>query len=275
MKRLPLVVLVAAAAICLPSVTVAADGTVREIAIPGKAFVPDEIDVLVGDTVTWTNSDVTSHTVTAQDDSFDSGYLAPGATFSHTFTRPTTVPYSCTIHRFMRGMLRVVPVALSGPTDGVRPGATVVLRGLAPSGVTDVRIERLGRDSWEPVAHARPGADGTFSARVSVTSPGRFRARVAEASSVVVRVAVAPRVLVQRVNGEIVTRFVPVRPGVKVVLQRYDRELFDWRPVAHATAATGVARIPLTATEGNARYRVVARGSDGWADGISAAFSLR
>jgi plastocyanin len=62
------------------------------------AFAPTSQTVKAGDTVTWTNDDSTEHTVTADDGSFDSGRLAPGATFSHTFAAAGTVAYHCTIH---------------------------------------------------------------------------------------------------------------------------------------------------------------------------------
>ena len=54
------------------------DGRVRQVSIPGKAFAPSVVQVLVGDTVAWQNGDVTNHTVTADDGAFDSGFLAPG-----------------------------------------------------------------------------------------------------------------------------------------------------------------------------------------------------
>src|SRR5262249_36514215 len=50
-------------------------GQVREVTMPGKFFAPGRIQVLVGDTVTWRNADGTNHTVTSDDDLFDSGYV--------------------------------------------------------------------------------------------------------------------------------------------------------------------------------------------------------
>jgi plastocyanin len=62
------------------------------------AFAPASQTVKAGETVTWTNDDSTEHTVTADDGSFDSGRLAPGATFTHTFAAAGTFAYHCTIH---------------------------------------------------------------------------------------------------------------------------------------------------------------------------------
>lgn len=54
-----------------------------------------------GTTVTWINNDTVSHTVTADDASFDSGTLQPGQSYSRTFLGiaiGSNVPYHCAIH---------------------------------------------------------------------------------------------------------------------------------------------------------------------------------
>ncbi|MBM3676450.1 MAG: halocyanin, partial [Actinobacteria bacterium] len=64
----PALVGVAAALAVGPPVGAETGGAVREVAMPGKAYVPHELDVLLGDTVVWKNQDMGSHTVTAGDD---------------------------------------------------------------------------------------------------------------------------------------------------------------------------------------------------------------
>lgn len=70
-------------------------------------FVPDPISIEVGEEVTWTNNDGTSHTVSADDDSFDSGNLDSGATFSQTFDEAGEFTYHCNIHPSMTGTVAV------------------------------------------------------------------------------------------------------------------------------------------------------------------------
>ena len=60
-----------------------------------------------GTTVTWTNSDGTTHTVTADGGAFDSGHLADGATFQFTFKAAGVFPYHCSIHSSMNGTITV------------------------------------------------------------------------------------------------------------------------------------------------------------------------
>ncbi len=88
-----------------PAASAAAAGS--PVAIKDFSFQPGSISVAVGSTVTWTNQDTTGHTVTADDGSFDSGTLAPGATFSHTFDTAGTFTYHCNIHHSMTATITV------------------------------------------------------------------------------------------------------------------------------------------------------------------------
>ena len=66
-----------------------------------NSFTPRELTVVVGDTVTWTNSGQAIHNVVSNDDAaaaFDSGNVPAGETFSFTFTEPGTYGYACTFH---------------------------------------------------------------------------------------------------------------------------------------------------------------------------------
>jgi plastocyanin len=77
----------------------------NDISIKGYAFSSASLTVASGTTVTWTNNDAVTHTVTADDGSFDSGNIAPGATFSHKFSAAGTVNYHCSIHPTMKGSI--------------------------------------------------------------------------------------------------------------------------------------------------------------------------
>lgn len=78
------------------------------IIIKGFAFSPNKITVTPGATVTVTNRDMTTHTLTATKGGFDTGSVGPGQT--KTFTapkKPGTYPYICSIHQYMTGVLVV------------------------------------------------------------------------------------------------------------------------------------------------------------------------
>jgi Plastocyanin len=82
-------------------------GAGAQVEVSNFSFQPSSSTVKVGEKVTWTNKDSTTHTVTADDGSFDSGDLAPGATFSHTFSKAGSVAYHCKIHSSMHGTIVV------------------------------------------------------------------------------------------------------------------------------------------------------------------------
>ena len=75
-----------------------APGSAVAVAISGYAFDPATLTVKEGTTVTWTNQDSVTHTVTSDTGLFDSGGMSQGDTFSFTFTTAGTYAYHCTPH---------------------------------------------------------------------------------------------------------------------------------------------------------------------------------
>ncbi|HSX29243.1 MAG TPA: cupredoxin family copper-binding protein [Candidatus Saccharimonadales bacterium] len=72
------------------------------VAIQDFAFSPATLTVKKGTTVTWTNKDSASHTVTSDDDAtgekLDSKVLGNGDSYSMTFTATGTYGYHCALH---------------------------------------------------------------------------------------------------------------------------------------------------------------------------------
>jgi plastocyanin len=76
----------------------------KNIEISNFAFSPSTLNVHVGDTVTWTNMDSVSHTITSDSGSeLSSSPFGNGNTFSHTFATAGTFHYHCSIHTMMKG----------------------------------------------------------------------------------------------------------------------------------------------------------------------------
>lgn len=87
---------------------VATDGPVAAVEIAGAAFVPSNLNVAPGTTVTWTNRDAIVHTVTGDDLAFeDSGPLDLDGWFSQTFDQPGLYHYRCGPHPEMTGTITV------------------------------------------------------------------------------------------------------------------------------------------------------------------------
>ena len=77
------------------------------VSISGYAFNPSSLNVTTGTTVTWTNNDSVTHTVTSDTNAFTSGDLSPGQTYSYTFNQAGTFAYHCGIHTYMHGTVTV------------------------------------------------------------------------------------------------------------------------------------------------------------------------
>src|SRR5436309_2896149 len=61
---------------------VAAASNEVQIKMQKEAFVPAASKVAAGARIVWTNTDTVPHSVTANDQRFDSGAIAPGQTFT-------------------------------------------------------------------------------------------------------------------------------------------------------------------------------------------------
>lgn len=81
--------------------------TANQVSISNFAFTPSTLTVSAGTTVRFTNNDSVTHDIVANNNSFNSGHLAPGSSFTHTFTQAGTYQYHCSIHPTMRGTIVV------------------------------------------------------------------------------------------------------------------------------------------------------------------------
>ena len=97
-----------------PSPAPTPGGTSSSVSIPSgastlvnRAYAPDQLDIAVGTTVTWSNTDSVAHTSTSDSREWDSATIAPGGQFSLAFQTPGTFPYHCAIHPGMVGTVVV------------------------------------------------------------------------------------------------------------------------------------------------------------------------
>lgn len=85
--------------------------------IPGceennECFIPYQIEINSGESVTWTNNDSAAHTATSgipgtPDGIFDSGMILPAGTFEFTFSDSGEYNYYCMVHPWMTGKVMV------------------------------------------------------------------------------------------------------------------------------------------------------------------------
>ena len=87
----------------------------NEVFMLAIAFDPPEITIQVGESVTWTNRDIVSHTATSGNSGdqdfgaiFRSEFLLQGGTFTHTFNEAGEFIYFCEVHPVMMRNAKVI-----------------------------------------------------------------------------------------------------------------------------------------------------------------------
>lgn len=163
----------------------------ESVVLTDVSFVPEQIVVGVGETVTWTHADgQIPHTVTADDGSFDSNPTCEGAlqtpancmtegdTYSRQFDSPGTVPYFCKVHPST--MTGEVVVRAADPTTTTTEAAASPTTSAPPAPDTtgaaaDTTAPPATQpdDGTEESTTTSTGADeATTSSSTSTTQPG-------------------------------------------------------------------------------------------------------
>ena len=75
-------------------------------------FEQTSVTIKAGDSVTWVNKGLESHSVTADSHEFDSKDFDAGQSWSYTFSTPGTFTYYCDPHPWMVGTVIVEPAEL-------------------------------------------------------------------------------------------------------------------------------------------------------------------
>ncbi len=222
------VVLCAAAPLALAP---AASGAVP-VNIEFQAFSPTPLDVLPGETVEWDNISERAHTVTADDESFDSGDIEAGDRFERTFDTVGSYDYHCRIHPGMVGELDVRRVILGDlPIELMPVGERFEVDGRTADPSSPVQIERSTDDGFETVATVAPDADGTWHAELVAERTAEYRARSGTDVSQTRRLVVSEhRVIVHARHGRVSVRTIPPSPYARVMLELRLRDRFGWWP---------------------------------------------
>jgi plastocyanin len=252
--------LVTFASVCSPA---AADAAVP-VSIQFQAFSPTPLDVLPGEAVEWENVSSRRHTVTADDDSFDSGDLFGGDSFQMTYGEVGAYPYHCRVHPGMVGRVDVRRLTLGALPIGLVPaGETFEVDGRTADPSSPVTVERVTPDGVETVATATPQADGTWNATLVAERTAEYRAVAGPDVSQSRRLLVSNRrVIVRTRPGRVSVRVVPAAPYARIALQLRLRERFGWWPQAR-TRLDYLSHADFRVNR-RARARVALIDRDGW-----------
>jgi plastocyanin len=99
------IVTLGAMEVYVPSVGQTSNAT--QIEVKNFMFVPTQLTVKAGSTVTWTNKDEEPHAVVSDTGLFKSGGMDTNESFSYKFDKPGTYHFACSIHPRMVGTIVV------------------------------------------------------------------------------------------------------------------------------------------------------------------------
>ncbi len=203
---------------------------------------PRRLDIVTGESVHWTNESARVHTVTADDESFDSGRLSSTQMYSRRFTVAGETPYHCSLHPLIQGVVATHDLLLLAPGQAAAPKRPFALAGRsALAAGTPVSIEADGGTGFAPLASATVDGDGGFAARITPQTSVGLRAVAGGVVSPTVSLLVVDRrvaLTVRRTQHGRVrlhARVTPASRGGRVVLQTFLPERFGWWPVRVAT----------------------------------------
>ena len=133
--------------------------------LDNSCFEPYIANILVGDTVTWTNNDDAIHVVVSgapnsesfkdfeDGEFFDSGFLKSNETFSHKFLEEGIFGYFCTLHPWMNGFVTV------GDVEFIEPSMDADFETLPIVLDSDFKIEDFASGLFVPVNMEFVGED--------------------------------------------------------------------------------------------------------------------
>ena len=161
-----------------PGTTRADDETVN---MQGLSFSPQVVNISVGDTVTWMNTDVgVNHTSTSTNatDPWDSGIVTPGNSFARTFTVAGSFTYICSVHgTVMNGTVNVAQatttVTTTTTTTPETPTVTTTQETPTVTATATTPATNTPTSTSTPTATATvPAATATSPATTTAVAPG-------------------------------------------------------------------------------------------------------
>jgi len=279
----------------------ASAATTVTVSITKAGFVPKDMTIAAGDTVTWTNADASSHQVISKDAGFATPLLKPGESYSFLFKTPGRYTYQESAVKKMRGSVTVkaapqvtaAVVTASASRAIVVYGSSLTLSGTVssqkPGETVTIFSQPYGQTSPAAIGSAISATGGGWNFLVKPALRTSYEARWKPATGPMtatspITVKVRPRVgwRVKATSGRIVTFFTKVSGarsfgGKFVYLQR--RNTFgQWVSLkkvfmSPTSSATFKVRLP----SGRSRVRLfmpATQAGPGYIAGISRTLSL-
>jgi len=220
---------------------------VRTVWITSNGFVPSVMSIRTGQAVTWVNKTNANQQVIADDASFASLVLAPGAKYSHTFSTAGTFGYHDGLQPTLKGTVVVTApppgesITLDSNVDVVTYNGSVLLGGTVTNGTAGEKVaitanpQNAGTKTSKSVLTTTTAANGSFSMTVHPLVHTVYVAATAKSTSDLLSIDVRPRLRLARLGRThaIVTALAARSFFHKyALLQRYRSSRGVWTTIA-------------------------------------------
>ena len=236
----------------------AAPAATSAVSITKAGFVPSQLSLKQGDSVTFTNQDTVDHQVSSQDAAFASPVLKPAATFSYTFAKAGKFTVKDLNNK--KASLTVTVAGTPAPADtvslSVAPaiatfGGKVSLNGALSNQKSGEQVtvesQQAGATSFTKLMTVTTTTNGAFTYSVQPLKNTAYQVRYKNVTSAAVTVRVRPAITL----GKVAPRRFTVRvragdsfAGKTLAVQRFNTVTHRWVLVRTAllrTNTTGVA----------------------------------
>ena len=244
----------------------------RAVSITRAGFVPADVTVAVGDTVTWRNTDTAAHQVAFTQTACNLT-IQPGASGTCTFRAGGRFNYRDPSQQgnAFRGTVTVTGARTSVSISAARATTTYlvplnlsgVISSLAANESVVVNGQACGKTAFTRVGAATTTAGGNWTFAVRPTINTTYQARWGRTDSSTVLVKVRPKIRLTRVGSRFNARVTAAQAftGKVILFQRYRPVVRRWATLKRVTLAAST-----TPTAGTfvtpARFRAAIR--RGW-----------
>ena len=232
----------------------AAEPKVITVALTKNGFVPSDVKIGAGDSITWQNTDTVPHQLVSQQAGIQQQNLQPGATYtlaflkagSYTVQDPTLKGKAARSSVTVTAAPTTVTVA-AAPTLIVYGGkATLsgVVTNLQPGDQLTVMARACGATAASSLTKVTPTAAGAFSTVVQPLRNTAYTIQTKSGASPAVTVLAKPKLAFRKVAPRRYALTVSASnslAGRAVVLQRFDPTRKAWRAVKSAILVRGAA----------------------------------
>ena len=228
----------------------------RAVTITRTGFVPADVTVAVGDTVTWRNTDTIAHQV-AFNGTPCTLTIQPAASGSCTFRAGGRFNYQDRSQQpRLRGTVTVTGARTSVSVSAARATTTyavpVTLSGIISSQAANepvvVQGQECGKTTFTRVGAATTTAGGnwTLAVRPTITTRYQVRWRTTDSSTAIVKVR--PKVRLTRVGSRFKARITAAQSftGKTIMFQRYRPAVRRWATLKQVTL--GASTTPTAGT---------------------------